>query len=206
MSSPTAGFENALVPGVRDAVRRAATRLLAEQKQEGHWCALLTADSTLESDYILLQLWLHPPQAGGWNPPTRPQIERAARSIMARQLPDGGFNIYACGPAEISATVKAYTALKLAGLPADDPRLARARERILALGGIQAANSYTKINLSLFDLYPRRHCPAIPPEIMLVPGLIYRMSSWTRAIVIALAVVHGANPRRSVPAGSTWTN
>jgi hypothetical protein len=84
------------------------------------------------------------------------------RSILARQLPDGGFNIYVKGPSEISATVKAYFALKVAGLPLDDPRLARARQRILELGGIQAANSYVKINLSLFDMYPRQYCPSIP--------------------------------------------
>jgi hypothetical protein len=129
------------------------------QDPEGYWCADLTADTTLESDYILLQLWMHPPEAGVWNPPTRAFIDKAVRSILARQLPDGGFNIYVKGPSEISATVKAYFALKVAGLPLDDPRLARARERILELGGIQAANSYVKINLSLFDMYPRSTAP-----------------------------------------------
>src|SRR5262249_41030113 len=111
-------------------------------------------------------------------------------------------NIYAKGPSEINATVKAYFALKVAGLDPDDPRLARARERALALGGIQAANSYVKLNLSLFDLYPREHCPAIPPEIMLLPcNFVYQMSSWTRAIVVALSIVHASNPQRPVPAG-----
>jgi squalene-hopene/tetraprenyl-beta-curcumene cyclase len=99
--------------------------------------------------------------------------------------------------------VKAYTALKLAGLPADDPRLAQARERILTMGGLQAANSYVKVNLSLFGLYPREHTPAIPPEFMLLGKIIYEMSSWTRAIVIPLSIVHALNPRRPVPAGFT---
>ena len=77
-----------------------------------------------------------------------------------------------------------------------------ARERILSLGGIQAANSYVKINLSLFDLYPRELCPSIPPELMLLPhDFIYQMSSWTRAIVIPLSIVHAMNPRRPVPDG-----
>jgi hypothetical protein len=98
-----------------------------------------------------------------WNPPDRGRIQRAAERILSRQLPDGGFNIYVKGPSEISASVKAYFALKLAGLPVDDPRMARLRERILALGGMQAANSYTKVNLSLFDLYPREGTPSIPP-------------------------------------------
>ncbi len=89
----------------------------------------------------------------------RPLIDKAVRSILDRQLADGGFNIYVKGPSEVSASVKAYFALKLAGIPADDPRMLRLRERILAMGGIQAANSYVKVNLSLFDLYPRAVLP-----------------------------------------------
>jgi len=185
------------------AVTAAAQHLLALQHPQGWWHGELTADTTLESDYVLLQLWLHPPVAGRWDPPTRPLIEKAVASILARQLPDGGFNIYPQGPADVSATVKAYFALKVSGLAADDPRLVRARERILSLGGIQAANSYVKINLSLFDLYPRRYCPSIPPEMILLGNFIYQMSSWTRAIVVPLSIVHAANPRRPVPAGFT---
>jgi squalene-hopene/tetraprenyl-beta-curcumene cyclase len=199
---PGAETEVALVAGARQAQQRAADFLLGLQRQQGYWWAELTADTTLESDFILLQLWLYPPEEGVWNPPTRPLVEKAVRSILARQLPEGGFNIYPQGPAEVSATVKAYFALKLAGVPAGDPRLAAARERILELGGIQAANSYVKINLSLFGLYPRAHCPSVPPEIVLLPGkFLYQMSSWTRAILAPLAIVHVHAPRRPVPAG-----
>lgn len=195
---------NTLESASREAMRRAAGHLTALRARDGHWCAELTADTTLESDFILFQLWLYPPRDGEWNPATRPLIERAARSILARQLPDGGFNIYVQGPSEISASVKAYVALKLAGLAADDPRMRGLRERILALGGLQAANSYVKINLSLFDLYPREHCPSIPPEVALLPfGFLYQMSSWTRAIVASLSLVHAANPHRPVPRGFT---
>ncbi|MDQ6665512.1 MAG: squalene--hopene cyclase [Acidobacteriota bacterium] len=184
------------------AISRAAENLLAQQHKSGYWCAELTADTTLESDYILLQLWMHAPADGVWNPPSRSLVDRAAKSILDRQLPGGGFNIYVDGPPEVSATVKAYFALKLAGIPTDDPRMVQARECILALGGIQAANSYVKVNLSLFDLYPREHCPSIPPEIVLLPGkVLFQMSSWTRAILVALAIVHAHNPRRPVPNG-----
>src|SRR6185312_13406745 len=135
-------------------------------------------------------------------PETRPLIDKAVRSILDRQLPDGGFNIYVKGPSEVSASIKAYVALKLAGLPVEDSRMARLRTRILELGGIQAANSYVKVNLSLFDLYPRQHCPSIPPEVVLLPfDFLYQMSSWTRAIVIALSIVHAHDPRRPVPGG-----
>lgn len=199
--SPSVQVADALVADASLAMRRAADALLRMQSGEGFWWADLTADTTLESDYILLELWLHPPQNGVWNPPSRSRIAKAARAILDRQLPDGGFNIYPQGPSEVNATVKAYFALKLAGYALDDPRMAAARDRILALGGIQAANSYVKINLSLFNLYPRDACPSIPPEIVLLGKFIYQMSSWTRAIVIPLSIVHAFNPCRPVPAG-----
>jgi len=200
--TPAFQAQETLAETAARAARRTADHLLSLQQHAGYWCAELTADTTLESDYILLQLWLYPPRGGAWDPPTRALVHKAVASILDRQLPDGGFNIYSKGPSEISATVKAYFALKVAGVSPDAPPLVRARERILAMGGIQAANSYVKINLSLFDLYPRQYCPTVPPEIMLLPGnFIHQMSSWTRAIVIALAIVQSGNPRRPVPAG-----
>jgi squalene-hopene/tetraprenyl-beta-curcumene cyclase len=199
--TPKLQVAGTLVDGASQAALKATACLARTQDEAGYWRALLTADTTLESDYILLQLWLHPPENGVWNPPTRPLIDKAVRSILKRQLPDGGFNIYPQGPVDLSATVKAYFALKLAGLDYNDLRLTRARERILALGGIQAANSYVKVNLSLFDLFPRDQAPSIPPEMVLFGNFIYEMSSWTRAIVIPLAIVHAFNPRRPVPSG-----
>jgi len=203
MSAPV-HIENSLESAADQARRRAARHLAGLQAADGHWCAELTADTTLESDYVLFQLWLYPPRDGQWQPETAPLIGKAVRSILDRQLPDGGFNICVDGPSEVSASVKAYVALKLGGVPADDPPMVRLRDRILALGGIQATNSYVKVNLSLFDLYPRKHCPTIPPEIVLLPfNLLYQMSSWTRAIAVSLSLVHSANPRRPVPSGFT---
>ncbi|HEX5228197.1 MAG TPA: squalene--hopene cyclase, partial [Bryobacteraceae bacterium] len=200
--------EDSLLIGSAQATRKAARYLIDAQYEQGYWWADLTADSTLESDWILLQLWLHPPVDGAWKPATRPLIDKAVRAILERQLPDGGFNIYPQGPSDISASVKAYFALKLAaGAEGVSPEnyagaLNACKDRILALGGIQAANSYTKINLSIFNLYPREGCPSVPPEMLLLPGnFMYQMSSWTRAIVTPLSVIHALNPRRPVPAG-----
>ena len=199
--SPQLQTVGALVTRTGQALRHSVDAMLRMQHPDGYWWAELTADTTLESDYILLQLWLYPPQNGVWRPESWTLIEKAVKSILRRQLPDGGFNIYPQGPADVSATVKAYFALKLAGFSLDDPRMVRARDCILSLGGIQAANSYVKLNLSFFDLYPRDLCPSIPPELMLLPhDFIYQMSSWTRAIVIPLSIVHAHNPRRPVPA------
>ena len=201
MSAPLQ-VRNTLEGAAGQAMRRAGDNLASLQARDGHWCAELTADTTLESDYILFQLWLYRPVDGVWRPETRPLIDKAVRSILDRQLADGGLNIYAGGPSDLSASVKAYFALKLAGLRVDDPPMVRLRECILAHGGIQAANSYVKVNLSLFNLYPREYCPSIPPEVALLPfDLLYQMSSWTRAIVVSLSIVHAANPQAPVPEG-----
>ena len=201
--SPSLQFSDALTASCAQTIRRAADFLLKRQHADGFWWADLTADSTLESDYILLELWRHAPVGGVWNPPTKARIDKAVRSILARQLPDGGFNIYPQGPSEINASIKAYTALKLGGLADDDPRMVKLRDAILARGGLQAANSYVKINLSLFGLFPHKYTPAIPPEGMLLGNLIYEISSWSRAIVIPLSIVHSMNPQRPVPKGFT---
>ncbi len=113
--SPSIHIAEKHLSAAAGASARAAQYLLDMQTEQGFWWVELTADTTLESDYILLQLWLHPPVNGVWNPPNRDQIDRAVQSILARQLPDGGFNIYPQGPTDLSATVKAYFALKLAG-------------------------------------------------------------------------------------------
>ncbi|MBV8866372.1 MAG: squalene--hopene cyclase, partial [Acidobacteriaceae bacterium] len=189
---------------VSRAAKRASAALIEQQAEAGYWWADLRADTTLESDYILMELWLNPPVEGVWNPPTRAKVDRAVESILARQLPDGGFNIYLNGPSETNASIKAYFALKVAGVSPSDTRMERLRNRILELGGLQAANSYVRTNLSLFNLFPREACPSIPPEIILLPfNFIYQMSSWTRTIVLSLSIVHAANPCRPVPAGFT---
>jgi len=186
------------------AVERSLAALSRQQHPEGYWCGELTADSTLESDYILLQLWLHPASAetSDWQPPSRQRIDKACRFILARQLSDGGWNIFPGGGAEVNATVRAYTVLKIAGHDIEAEYMERARQRILALGGLQDCNSYTKINFSLFGLYPRKYVPSVPPEMVLVPGdLLYEMSSWTRAIILPLSIVQAIGNTRPTPGG-----
>src|SRR5260370_1490210 len=113
--TPRTQVEDPILSGSAQAAQIAVRYLLDAQYEQGYWWADLTADTTLESDWILLQLWLHAPVNGVWNPPGRPLIDKAVRSILDRQLEDGGFNIYPQGPSEISACLKAYFALKLPG-------------------------------------------------------------------------------------------
>ncbi len=189
----------------KNARSRAAQSLLAQQHPTGYWRGDLTADTTLESDYVLLNLWLDPPaEDGSWTPAAQNKITKAMATVVDRQLPDGGWNIYPGAPAELNATVRAYTALKICGHDPEGAVLRRARERVLALGGLQAANSYTKINLSLFGLFPREFAPSVPPELLLIPGnLIYEMSSWTRAIIVPLSIIQASGVLRPAPRGMT---
>ena len=107
---------------VAQSTEAAALKLLEWQTPEGYWCGNLTADTTLESDYLLLRLWLYPPVDGVWQDAQHPRVRKAVRSILNRQLPDGGWCIYQGGPSEVNATVRAYTALKLAGMGRGDGR------------------------------------------------------------------------------------
>lgn len=190
----TAGARSQL----EQVIARAQDALLQKQDpNEGFWCAPLKADTTLESDTITLYAYM------GWLDRYKEKVDRFARHILSQQLPDGGWNIYKNGPSEISATVKAYWALKIAGYSKDFPAMARARRKILELGGIHKVNSYSKFYMALFGLYDWRGVPAIPPELMLFPKWfyfnIYEMSSWTRAIVIPLAIVWAHQPKKTLP-------
>ena len=118
---------------VSRGMEKARDYLFAQQHEDGYWCGELEADTTLESDYIAIHTLL-----GTGN---RARMERAVPEIMRHQNADGGWPIYAGGPSNISASVKAYFALKLMGLKSDHPVLERARNRILAMGGASSGST-----------------------------------------------------------------
>ncbi len=174
-----------------DAIRRSQAWFLARQNREhGYWVAELEADTTLTSEYVMLRRFL------GVADPDREQ--KAVRYLRAMQLPEGGWPIYYGGPNEISASVKAYFALKLVGIPADDPDMIRARTAILDMGGVTSANVFTKIALALFDQYDWRGIPSMPSEIILLPKRfyfsLYAMSYWSRAVIIPLLILFAHRP------------
>jgi squalene-hopene/tetraprenyl-beta-curcumene cyclase len=186
------------------AVSRAAAGLAAKQHPDGFWCGELLADVSLEADFIVLETWLSHGTLEHYNRPDR--IRKAAHRILSQQGADGGWPIFPGGEAEVNTSVKAYAALKLAGMSPDLPALRKGREKILELGGIQACNSYTRINLSFLDLFPARFTPTIPPEMILLPGgsfypggMLYEMASWTRAIVIPLSIAQATGEVRPTP-------
>ena len=158
----------------------------------------LEADTTLESDYIFyLQVInkAHPDR-----------IAKLANYVRRRQFEDGGWNIYYGGPSELNATIAAAASrVLLAGGFSLCDHLLRAAERVHELGGLESANSYTRLYLALVGAVGWNMVPAIPPELMLLPNWfainIYEMSSWTRGIVIPLTILYAHKPRFSVPGG-----
>src|SRR5207244_4184845 len=133
----------------------------AQQDPAGYWVGELEGDTILESEYILLLAYLGRQDSLG--------ARKAARYILDKQLPGGGWAIYPGGPVEISASVKAYFALKLTGHDPAAPAIERARSAILAAGGADAVNSFTRFYLALLGQISYRQCPAVPPEMALLP-------------------------------------
>jgi len=166
-----------------------------QDREDGYWCGELGADTTLVSDYILLHRLLGTEDAV--------RTQKCATEILNRQNPDGGWPIYNDGPSNISASVKAYFALKMAGYSPDHPQLRKARERILALGGVTAVNTFTKIYLCFLGQYDYDAVPAVPPEIVLFPKWfwfnIYEISSWSRAILVPLSIAYAKKPFKKIP-------
>ncbi|MDP9349345.1 MAG: squalene--hopene cyclase, partial [Gemmatimonadota bacterium] len=181
--------------GLRAAIERGRSNLQSLQYEDGHWCGLLEGDSILESEYILL---LHFLDRGG-----EERARKAAERIRRLQLPEGGWAIYPGGPPEVSASVKAYFVLKLMGDDPEAPHMARARGVVRELGGVDAANTYTHIYLAIFGQFDWERCPAVPPEMMLLPEWAFfnvgAMSSWSRAIFVPLSILWSLKPRVQVP-------
>jgi len=154
----------------------------------------LMVDSTLVSDTIAFH---------HWNGKVDPEWQwKAVNHIFSMQLPDGGWNIYFGGPAEVNATIKAYLALKLAGVPVTDPRMLRAREVALRMGGVPRMNTFSKLYLALLGLYPWEYVPTIPCEIILIGKWFHvnfnEMSSWSRSMLVPLAIINHFKPTRAL--------
>lgn len=177
---------------LKEAIARAQANLLHLQSPDGHWAGELIVDSTLCSDYILYMHW-----AAAVDPVLQ---EKCVAHIRQRQLPEGGWNIYYGGPCEVNATIKAYFALKLAGDCPEAPHMQRARCVALRLGGIPRMNTYAKLYLALLGQFPWKKLPTIPVEMVLLPARfpfsLYQMSSWSRAMIVPLAILNHLRPTR----------
>lgn len=187
--------------GLRDrlsaGIAGAQEWLLDLQNADGHWCAELEGDTILESEYLIYLHFIDRLDAV--------TLRKAANYVRGKVLSDGGVAIYPGGPFEISASVKAYMILKWAGDDVNAPHMAKTRQAIRQFGGITKCNTFSKIYLAMIGLYPWDGCPAIPPELILLPKWfsfsIYNMSAWSRAMLVPLAMIRAKEPVRPLPQG-----
>ncbi len=182
---------------VEEALARSTTWLFEQQHPEdGYWVEELEADTTLTSEYVMLRRYI--------GAVDRDREAQMVCYLQGTQLDDGGWPIYTGAPMDVSASVKAYFALKLAGVPQDDPGMCRARQAILAKGGVVSANVFTKITLALFGQYDWIGLPSMPPEIVLAPQKfsfnLYAISYWSRAVVTPLLIVFAIRRECRIPA------
>ena len=179
------------------AIQRATKALLGLQHPDGYWCFELEADCTIPAEYVLMMHYQ--------GEVDEPLERKLATYLRARQGEDGGWPLYYGGPAEISCSVKAYYALKLAGDPPEAPHMAKAKQTILRLGGASRANVFTRITLAIFGQLPWRAVPFLPVECLLLPHWfpfhISKVSYWSRTVMVPLFVLytskaHARNPRQ----------
>jgi len=193
--APVSWQEQEWAERLEKTIERGANHLLSIQAEDGYWQGELEADTTLESDYIYYLFVL------GKADPER--IAKLANYVRRRQLGDGGWSIYPGGPSELNATCKAYFALKLAGDSTEARHMVQAREIVHRLGGLEHTNSYVRFYLALVGAVGWELVPSIPPEFMLLPNWfyfnIYEMSSWTRGIVIPMAILSSLRPDWRLP-------
>src|SRR5437879_8818859 len=180
---------------VDEAIKRSQQWLLQRQAEAGYWVHELEADTTLTAEYLMLRRFL------GLVDPEKER--KAVRYLIDAQVPEGGWPIYYCGPSEISASVKAYFALKLCGVSAAEPFMEKARTMILSKGGVVGANIFTKIALALFDQYDWRGIPSMPAEIVLLPPRfifsLYALSYWSRTVLTPLLIIFHHKPVCRIP-------
>ena len=183
-----------LIDGVDRALAASTDWFLKRQHADGHWCGELEGDTILESEYILLLAWLGHERGS--------TARKAASYILTKQNEAGGWSLYPDGPIDISVSVKAYFALKLTGHDPDEDHMRRARAVIRANGGADAVNSFTRFYLALLGQISYQHCPAVPPEMILLPNWspinIYRISAWSRTIFVPLSIVWANHPSRTI--------
>ena len=185
-------------PSLGQAIAGAADALLAKQRDDGHWVFELEADATIPAEYILYTHYLDERD---------PALERKI-AVYLRQIQDpahGGWPLFHGGEFNISASVKAYYALKAAGDDVDAPHMARARQAILEFGGAARANVFTRILLALFGEIPWHGVPVMPAEIMLLPKWfpfhLDKVAYWSRTVIVPLAVLMTLKPRARNPLG-----
>lgn len=177
------------------AIERAAGALTRQQHDDGHWRFELEADATIPAEYVLLEHYLD-----RIDPALEGRIGVYLREIQGSH---GGWPLFHNGAFDLSASVKAYFALKAIGDNIDAPHMVRARQAILAHGGAERTNVFTRVQLALYGELPWRAVPSMPVEIMLLPQWFFfhlsKVSYWSRTVIVPLLVLMAKRPRARNP-------
>ncbi len=190
--------EAALDAHLDRVIAEATEGLKRRQRPDGHIVFDLEADVTIPAEYIFLNHYLDERE---------PELEEAlARYIRKQQQEDGGWPLFYDGPTDLSASVKAYYALKMVGDDAQAEHMRRARARILEMGGAERSNVFTRYALALFAQVPWKAVPVMPAELMLMPRWfpvnIWRMSYWSRTVIAPLLILAALKPVAKNPTGA----
>jgi len=182
------------------ATQEAMRALLAAQQVDGHWVFELEADATIPAEYVLLRHYRAEPVDA--------EIERKIAVYLRRiQGEHGGWPLFHRGAFDMSASVKAYFALKMIGDSVDAPHMRRAREAMLQRGGAVHSNVFTRVMLALFGILRWESVPEMPVEIMLLPRWfpfhLTKISYWGRTVIVPLLVLQSLRPRAKNPRGVT---
>jgi squalene-hopene/tetraprenyl-beta-curcumene cyclase len=188
--------DNSGVDELDGAIGAATRALLGAQRPDGHWVFELEADATIPSEYVLLVHYL--------GEPADLELERKIGVYLRRiRGAHGGWPLFHGGPFDLSATVKAYFALKMIGDSPDAPHMREARETILRRGGAQKTNVFTRFLLALYGELPWRATPSIPVELVFLPRWfpvhLSKISYWARTVLVPLLVLAAMRPRARNP-------
>jgi len=184
-----------LIDEVNEAIRRIHAYYKAQQHEDGYWWYELESNVTMTSEYLML---LH-----FFGLRDKEKDRKVAYHILRHQRPNGSWSLYWGDNGDLSTSIEAYFALKIAGYSSDDEPLRKAKAFVLERGGVEASRVFTKIFLALFGEFDWKAIPSIPLEINLLPPWfplnIYRFSSWARSTLVPLSVILEFKPVRSLP-------
>ena len=179
-----------LMKKLKTAISRSQAYLLSQQNEKGYWIAELEANTTITSEYILFYRFLDKVNIS--------KEKKAVELLKRTQQPDGGWNIYYSGPSNLSTSVEAYFALKIAGVSTSDPLMIKAKTFVVNNGGIENCRVFTRQFLALFGLYEWEKLPSMPVEMILLPNWfyinIYDFSSWSRSVIVPLLIIFAKKP------------
>jgi squalene-hopene/tetraprenyl-beta-curcumene cyclase len=191
MSEMSARATRTSPTSLEGAIAAATEALLAVQRADGHWVFELEADVTIPAEYVLMRHYL--------GESVDAELEaKIATYLRRRQGAHDGWPLFQDGDFDISASVKAYFALKMIGDSVDAPHMRRAREAIRARGGAAQSNVFTRALLALFGIVSWRAVPVMPVEIMLLPRWfpfhLDKISYWARTVITPLLVLGALKP------------